>query len=156
MREEKFNSGRLTVSGLILLILNNGPIMGKTKLQKEVFLAWNEVFGEKYAIDPIFHPDQFGPYSQLVLDSQALLKTKHDIRVIPRGEGHQTYVISSKGKSTLSDELMYTKIPSDLQTQLSTKKADWDEWTTKGIMRYIYREYPYYAIKARIKELKWE
>ena len=156
MKRENFNGGRLTVPGLVLLILNIGPIRGKTKLQKEVFLAWNEVFGKRYAMDPVFHPDQFGPYSQLVLDSQTLLKSKKDIRVVPRGEGHQTYVISSKGKSTLMEELKHTKIPSGLLVQLSTKKADWDEWTAKGIMMYIYRNYPYYAIKARIKELKWE
>ncbi len=156
MREQHFNSGRLTVPGLVLLILDVGPIRGRTKLQKEVFLAWNEVFGEKYAIDPIFHPDQFGPYSQLVLDSQAMLKSKQDIRVVPRGEGHQTYVISNKGRATLTEELKHADIPEVLLGQLSDKKADWDEWTAKGIMRYIYRNYPYYAIKARIKELKWE
>ena len=156
MKSANFNSGRLTVPGLVLMILNVGPINGRTKLQKEVFLAWNEVFGKKFAIDPIFHPDQFGPYSQLVVDSQAILKSKQEIRVIPRGEGHQTFVISQMGKAALMYELAHSDIPSNLVTRLEEKKTDWDEWTAKGIMRYIYRNYPYYGIKARIKELKWE
>lgn len=156
MKSEKFNSGRLTVTGLVLLILNVGPIKGRTKLQKEVFLAWNEVFGKRFAMDPIFHPDQFGPYSQLVVDSQAILKSKQAIRVVPMGEGHQTFVISRIGKDTLMEELAHSSIPDDLMIKLKEKKTDWDEWTTKGIMRYIYRNYPYYGIKARIKELKWE
>lgn len=156
MKSENFNSGRLTVPGLVLLILDVGPIRGRTKLQKEVFLAWNEVLGKEFAIDPIFHPDQFGPYSQLVVDSQAILKSKHEIRVIPKGEGHQTFVISQKGKVALKEELAHSNIPSNLIRTLKEKKTDWDEWTAKGIMRYIYRNYPYYGIKARIKELKWE
>jgi uncharacterized protein YwgA len=156
MKQENFNSRRLTVPGLILLILYIGPIRGRTKLQKEVFLAWHEVFGEYFAIDPIFHPDQFGPYSQLVVDTQAFLKSKNEIRVISRGEGHQTFVISEKGKSTLKKELVHSDMPEKLIRTLKEKKTDWDEWTAKGIMRYIYRNYPYYGIKARIKELKWE
>ena len=156
MKSENFNSGRLTVPGLVLLILDVGPINGRTKLQKEVFLAWNEVFGREFAIDPIFHPDQFGPYSQLVVDSQAFLKSKQEIRVIPKGEGHQTFIISPKGRSTLKEELAHSDIPQELFRTLKDKKTDWDEWTAKGIMRYIYRNYPDYGIKARIKELKWE
>ena len=141
---------------MILLLLDLGPIRGRTKLQKEVFLAWNEVLGKRYALDPIFHPDQFGPYSQLVVDSQVFLRSKNEIRVVPLGEGHQTYVISEKGKLALNNAIKYTDIPVDLLVKLSAKKVDWDEWTAKGIMRYIYRNYPEYAIKARIKELKWE
>lgn len=156
MKEKKFNGGRLTVPGMILLLLDFGAIRGRTKLQKEVFLAWNEVFGERYALDPIFHPDQFGPYSQLVVDSQVFLRSKNEIRVVPMGEGHQTYVISKKGKLALEDAIKDTNIPEYLLARLSAKKIDWDEWTAKGIIRYIYRNYPEYAIKARIKELKWE
>lgn len=109
-----------------------------------------------YAVDPIFHPDQFGPYSQLVVDSQTLLRSRQEIRVAPRGEGHQTFVISQKGRNSLKEELLNANIPQELFGLLAEKKADWDEWTAKGIMRYIYRNYPYFSIKARIKELKWE
>lgn len=156
MRKENFNSRRLTVPGLVLLILDIGPIRGRTKLQKEVFLAWHEVFGDDFAIDPIFHPDQFGPYSQILVDTKDFLKSKKEIRVISRGEGHQTFVISEKGKSTLKCELDRSNMPERLIKTLKEKKADWDEWTAKGIMRYIYRNYPYYGINARIRELKWE
>lgn len=156
MMRENFNSGRLSVPGLVLLILDIGPIKGKTKLQKEVFLTWHEILGKEFAIDPIFHPDQFGPYSQLVVDSQSLLKSEKQIRVIPKGEGHQTFVISQKGRASLKEELASANISNDHIRTLKEKKTDWDEWTAKGIMRYIYRNYPYYAIKARIKELKWE
>lgn len=156
MKNENFNSGRLSVPGLVLLILDVGPIKGRTKLQKEVFLAWNEIFSKEIVMNPMFHPNQFGPYSQLVVDSQVILKSKDEIRVIPQGEGHQSFVISQKGKATLKEELAHSNIPSNLIEKLKERKTDWDEWTAKGIMRYIYRNYPYYGIKARIKELKWE
>ena len=156
MRSEIIGDGRLTVPGILLLILDVGPIKGRTKLQKEVFLAWNEVLGKNFAIDPLFHPNQFGPYSQLVVDSQVMLKSKYELGVVPKGEGHQTFVISQKGKASLKEELAQCNIPDNLLRTLKEKKADWDEWTAKGIMRYIYRNYPYYAINARLKELKWE
>ncbi len=156
IKRENFSSRRLTVSSLVLLILDIGPVRGRTKLQKEVFLAWKEVFGTEYAIDPIFHPDQFGPYSQLVVDSQSMLRENQDIKVIPVGEGHQTFVISRKGKESLREEMETLNIPNNLIRTLRERKIDWDEWTAKGIMRYIYRNYPYFAVNARIKELKWE
>lgn len=156
MKHEKLNNERLTIPGLILLILDTGPIRGRTKLQKEVFLAWNEILGERYATDPIFHPDYFGPYSQLIVDSQAFLRSNNDIKVLPHGEGHQTFVISDKGRITLKEELEQTRIPSSLLSKLSYKKADWDEWTSSGIIMYIYRNYPYYATKSKVRELKWE
>ncbi|MHB1440743.1 MAG: hypothetical protein ACYCSO_06945 [Cuniculiplasma sp.] len=156
IRIESNKERKLSVPGLILLILNIGPIKGKTKLQKEVFLAWSEIFGGGLATDPIFHPDQFGPFSQIVVDSQTLLASEHKIKVIPKGEGHRSYFISQEGKKALNEELKNSDISDKLLRNLEERKADWDEWTAQGIMRYIYRNYPYYGIKARIKELKWE
>ena len=155
LRREHFSNIKLTVPGLILALLNIGPIRGKTMLQKEVFLAWKEVFGGKYVMDPIFHPYHYGPYSQMVSDSQTILRSRQEIRVLSKGEMHQTYVISQKGKLTLAEEIRHSEIPEDILNMLSTKKMDWDEWTSKGMMRYIYRKYPEYAVMAKIKELKW-
>ena len=156
IKKERYGGNKLTIPDLIMVILSNVPIRGKIKLQKEVFLAWKEVFTENYVTDPLFHPDQFGPYSQLVSDSQEILKMESYIKVISQGEGHQTFVISQKGKLNLQENHIINKIPIELFRNLTLKKIDWDEWTSKGIMTYIYRNYPYYAIRAKIKELTWE
>ena len=144
--EEGFRGVRLSVPGIVLLVLNNGPIC-RTKIQMEVFLAWNEFLGNRYATDPGFIPSQTGPYSQAIAKSLIILKSNSNIRVLARGEGHQTFVISDKGKITLAKELEQINIPNNLLSQLSDKKIDWDEWTTSGITEFVRRNYPYYIMQ---------
>ena len=38
---------------------------------------------------------------------------------------------------------------------LKKKKSDWDELTTKGIMKLVYRKYPEYTTQSEVPYLKW-
>ena len=153
---KKDDSGKLDVPALILLLLKEGRIAGKTKLQKEVFLAWNEVLGKEFAEDPEFRPHHFGPFSELVQNVHLNLKYEGKVKVASKGEGHMTSYITKNGIGQLEQALSNVHIPEEKMELLRRKKADWDEWTTKGIMRYIYRNYKEYEKKAKIRELIWE
>jgi uncharacterized protein YwgA len=152
--KKKNTEGKLKIDELILLILNEGKVSGKTKLQKEVFLAWKEIIKD-HLVDPLFHPDYYGPYSDLIEDAIEQLKLEGYIKTAAIGEGHATYFITEKGKKKVREILENKKFISKFMQILKEKKIDWDEWSSKGILIYVYRKYPEYTTKTRVPELKW-
>ena len=154
--QQKNKERLLDVQDLILLVLREGKIAGKTKLQKEVYLTWKEVLNEKYSVDPAFHPYQFGPFSELVDSMHRTLKLSGKVRIVSKGEGHMTTSILSNGRKQIEIKLAEIELPEGTLDLLKRKKADWDEWTTKGIERYIYRNYPIFRKYTRARELLWE
>jgi uncharacterized protein YwgA len=145
---------KLKIDEVILLLLNEGKIRGKSILQMEVFLAWKEIFKEEYLNNPMFQPNFYGPYSQLLEDLTYKLIMGGYVKKNPRGEGHTTYIITEKGKSLVKKILEEKKITDKLVNKLKEKKADWDELTSQGLLRYIYRNYPEYITKEG--DLKYE
>ncbi|BAB59873.1 TVG0737684 [Thermoplasma volcanium GSS1] len=147
------NSKELNVEDIILLLLNYGKISGKTMMQKQVFLTVKEVFTN---ISALYHPDKYGPYSQLVSDIVVKLINDGKIIKFNRGEGHATYAITESGKEYINKVIKSKNINNEDLEKLRKNKYDWDEWDTKGILRYVYRNYPEYATKTKVPELKWE
>ena len=138
-------------SDLLLFLLYISPVKGTTKLQKQIFIAWKTIFKKKTA-DPGFFPYKYGAYSKTIDDSIEVLKKLGLIRVKPgKGEGVQ-YFITPKGKRSVTKKLKRMKLNVD---ELKKKKSDWDEWTTRGIMKFVYRNYPEYTTKTKVPSLKW-
>ncbi|MGC8622310.1 MAG: hypothetical protein ACP5U0_10385, partial [Caldisphaera sp.] len=71
------------------------------------------------------------------------------------GEGHNTYYITKKGRNLVAEILKKKKFVREFIPIIKEKKADWDEWSSKGILIYIYRKYPEYTTKTRVPELRW-
>lgn len=138
---------KLSGSDIILALLFISPILGKTKLQKEVFLAWKEILIKKTE-DPVFFPHKYGAYSKVVDDS--LNRLERDKMIEKKGKSK--YMISQKGTKYIVDRL--NKFDVELE-KLKMKKIDWDEWTDDGILAYVYRKYPEYAINTRLRSKKW-
>jgi len=116
-------------------------------------LAYKEVLKD-YSEDLLYHPDKYGPFSSLVGDSLKYLRNQGLIKVINRGEGHQTYLLTEEGKKEAEE--ISRKLPDEIKNALKNQKISWDEWDTKGILRYVCRKYPDYAINIEEPELKWE
>jgi len=152
-KRRKSSRGKLNASDIILLLLANGKTVGRTMMQNHVFLAYKEVLNE-YSEDLLYHPDKFGPFSPFVDDSLKYLKSQGLIKVINRGEGHQTYLLTEEGKRKAEE--ISRKLPDEIKNALKNQKISWDEWNTNGILRYVYRKYPEYATKTKVPELKWE
>ena len=138
-------------SDIVLMLLSISPVKGTTKLQKQVFLAWKTLFKKKTA-DPGFFPYKFGAYSKTIDDSIEVLKNSGLIIVkLRKGEGVQ-YFITPSGKRTVTRKLKRMDI---VLEELKKKKTDWDEWTTRGIMKFVYRNYPEYTTKTKVPSFKW-
>ena len=136
---------------LLLMLLSLSPVKGTTMLQKQTFLAWETLF-KKQTTDLGFFPYKFGAYSKTIDDSITVLKNSGLITVKPaKGEGVR-YSITLSGKRTINRKLKKLEISID---ELKNKKVDWDEWTTRGIMKFVYRNYPEYTTKTKVPSLKW-
>jgi uncharacterized protein YwgA len=152
MAKYEKTKNKLMVDDLILLLLYVGKIRGTTRLQKQVFLTWKQVF-PKITTDPMFFPWKYGAYSRVVEDSMKILEMDLDI-IVKKGRGEGTiYQISKKGTRKIQKKIKQINI--DLGV-LRKKKTDWDDWGPKGTLRYVYRNYPEYATQTRVPSLKWE
>lgn len=162
-KKEKYKIEKsLFVTDVVLLLLSVSQIKGNTKLQKEVFIAWKEFLQNKIG-DLGYFPYKYGAYSKLVDDSTKILLINDKINMKKRrGEG-TIYSITKKGRISLKRNLTkrnisYLKLlrtKNKHKEELADKKIDWDDWTPKGILRYVYRNFPEYTTKTKVPSLKW-
>jgi len=150
---ERSSQVGLNASNIILLILLNGKTSGRTMMQEQVFLAYKEILKD-YSADPLYYPSKSGPLSKLVEDSLRYMKNEGLIKVINRGEGHRTYFLTEDGKRKAEE--ISKELPDGILSILNKQKISWDEWDVKGILRYVCRKYPDYAINIEDSRLKWE
>jgi len=138
-------------SDLVLMLLSISSVKGTTKLQKQTFLVWKTLFNKKTA-DPGFFPYKFGAYSKAIDDSIEVLQNAGLLKIKPgKGEG-VLYSITPTGKRTINRKLKDMEINLE---KLREKKTDWDEWDTRGTMKFVYRNYPEYTTKTMVPSLKW-
>lgn len=138
-------------SDLVLMLLSISPIYGTTRLQKEVFLTWKTLF-EKETADLGFFPYKFGAYSKTIDDSLDVLQSSGLIEIRSKNEDSTTYSITSAGKRTITRKLKDMDINLE---KLKDKKIDWDELKIRGLMKFVYRNYPEYTTKTKVPSLKW-
>jgi len=141
--------GMVSVPDLVLVTLYHGPVHGMVRFQSEVFLVWNEILERELASDPVFRPSRVGPYSELVKNAVTSAIGTQFVRVVPRGDGHQTFYLTGKGQRHIDYEPTMVNFTDAHKTKLQEKKVDWDEWTARGIKRYIFRNYPRYVSKVK-------
>ena len=127
----------LQTGDLVLMLLNISPIKGNTMMQKQVFLTWKEMFERISAIQP-YYPYKYGAFNNILKDILAILEEKKYISIKHYGKVPVFY-ITNKGKNRISEKIKVMEL--NLH-QLSKKKTDWEEWSAKGIVRYVYRKYP--------------
>ena len=141
--------GFLAGGDLILLLLSVSPIRGRTKLQKQVFLTWKNIFNRE-VIDPGFFPHESGAYSRTVEDSTHMLQGLGLIKIKPGRDEGMRYSITPKGKRSISEKIRTSDISLE---RIKGKKSDWDELTTRGIIRLVCRNFPEYMVDTGVPDL---
>jgi uncharacterized protein YwgA len=138
-------------SDLILMLLSISSIKGKTRVQKQVFLTWKELFYDA-TLDPAFFPWRYGAFSKVVEDLVKILEGQKYITIKRmRGEG-SIFIITHSGRKKISEKMKELHLD---YRHLPEKKIDWDEWSHKGILRYVYGKYPEYTTITEVPHLKW-
>ncbi len=136
---------------VVLMLLSVSEIKNDTFLQKEVFLTWKEVFPER-TVDLAYFPHYYGPYSEILAEIIDYLYSKKLIKKIPINEKNFKYVISQKGRDEIEKRI--TKLNISVE-KLRDSKYRWEEWKRYGLLRYVYRKYPYYTSETKRPSLKW-
>lgn len=150
-----------TLSDVILFLLyaNRKPIRGKTKQQKEVFLALELVLN-KLQIQPIhFKEHNFGPYSEEVDNTIDQLVFSNNLLVTGKKISKDfTIEISHNGMKRIKDK--FDGLPDDIKKDLALKREQWDTHTHSGILNVVYTHFQKYrersVLKKRYEKLDWD
>jgi uncharacterized protein YwgA len=133
---------------LYLLYANNrSPIAGKTMLIKQVFIIAMEI---EPKIGPVleFYPYQIGPYST-VLAKMLNFWIREGIVDASMESRDWIFSLTQKGTQRVTEFL--DMIDEKTRQEIEQIKGTTVEWGTKGILSYVYKHYPEYAITSRIR-----
>lgn len=145
---------------LLMLYLDGGrEIIGRTRLQKLLFLAEHEIpelkdyFSEKYSWEP-YH---YGPFSDNLLEDLIWLESWGFIEIVGTSlddeESFSTvYKISEKGKRIIEEKVLQN-LPEGLLRKLENLKKRYNYLDLHELIREVYEKYPEYTIRSKIREL---
>jgi len=144
----------MNVQKYILELLNSNEessIKGKLFLQKEIFLIIKEVLdsetAEKLDSELSFEAYNYGPYS---FNLENILKSmeKNNLIDVNTDNNDILYTITNKGKNHLNEE----NIGSNIKNKIFKLKMGSERLGYKGLIRYVYFNYPEYTTKSLIKD----
>lgn len=142
-------SSKLSSEDFILLLLDsNGreKIKGKLCFQKEMFLVVKEICPD-LDIDLNFEPYHYGPFSRNLANLLDDLEDNSLIRV-ERYVDTCSYSITSKGVEKVSK----LDVSNDIRKKISNLKNASNNLGYKGLLRYVYFNFPEYAENSKIKD----
>ncbi len=131
---------------LLLNVDNKKSIEGNLFLQKEMFLIVKEVW-KGLETELNFVPYNYGPYSQRLVNLLRELNFNNLI-FIDKSEETNKYSITKKGE----EELNKINFPKDIVKKVTNLKVGSNKLGYKGLLRYVYFNYPDYTTKSKIKD----
>lgn len=152
LNKSNIEDSDLNPKEVILLLLGVDPDIPikETLFMKEAFLL------EKEAAKDIglnigsmnFYPHHFGPFSRDLEDN--IENLKDDLISVDYSDNKKIIKLTEKGKkaaNSLISELSAEKI-----NKLKYNRVGWDQYGNRGILLRVYRDYPVYASKSKIKD----
>jgi uncharacterized protein YwgA len=128
----------------------NEPIRGRTRLQKLLFLLYEE--GKLKGIVKDRHqyiPHKAGPFSTDVLDSIEFLRQLglvKDFGYLDQTDEVQDFLLSPKGVEVARK--MRSIIDDRIWKTIEAIKSEYNSMDLNELLRYIYARYPEYAIHS--------
>ncbi|MEW6011125.1 MAG: hypothetical protein CIT03_07455 [Methanobacterium sp.] len=137
---------------LILLLLGADPEIPikETLFMKEAFLLEKETAAEiGLNVESLnFFPHHYGPYSKDLDDN--IKELEGNLLDIHFENNKKLIKLTEKGKKVANK--LIENIPSDKINNLRYKRIGWDQYGNRGILLRVYRDYPVYASKSKIKD----
>ena len=135
---------------LLLGVNNYAPIRGKLLLQKEMFLIVHELdkSGElKEVLN--FESYKYGPYSTIL---EGILDNLKERKIVDSSteDNVEVYKLTKKGKNKFKK--IAEKIDDDLLERIKKLKIGSERLGYKGLLRYVYFNYPNFVDKSEIRE----
>ncbi len=145
---------------LVLYLDNQSPIEGRTKFQKIMFIIEQEVkgidkyFSQKHSWDA-YH---FGPFSDSLLEDLELLNLWGLIRIKEKyfeeediSSEYVVYEITEKGKRIVKGKIL-PKLPTKVIKKITEIKQKYIKMPVMEIISDVYKRYPVFAEKSKIKD----
>jgi uncharacterized protein YwgA len=143
---------KLTAKELVLLVLElaGGRIITDTRMQKLAFLVNQEVF--KWVK---FEANDYGPYSKELMKAVYKLENEGKLIYVWDNDGLSKYYLTEKGKKNAEKLLERLKAKAEdedkLKRAMEIIQRHKDDPIPK-LIAYIYKYYPEYAEKSKIKD----
>lgn len=141
---------------LLLAADKAAPIVGKTRLEKLVFLIQERVIqGLRLVVsEEVYHfrPLHFGPFSEEVYDDLRALRTLGLVRVEGDDEVTQQFLITDKGQTAVQRMLDGGHIPRVLFEAIEKVKTKFNHLDLDELLSKVYNEYPEYAEQSLIRD----
>ena len=105
-----------------------------------------------------FVPYQFGPYSFHVETTLENLAMSGLIsRSGKKGTTMESFKVTPRGSRAIRNK--YLSLSSELRRKISESRKGYEEFSTDGILNYVYTNYPQYSVQSRIanryKSMTW-
>lgn len=145
----------LTVDEIILAWLygKKEPVMGAISFMKQLFLFYKEKLPEfkVLALDPHFISYHYGPYSFDIVHEWKKLR-EDDLIAIEgkKSSNKETFILTDEGKKVAKE--IFDQLPSELKYFIPNYSRGLHELGNDGILLNVYRKYPQYTDKSKIKE----
>jgi uncharacterized protein len=161
---------KLSNDFILLLVLyadNQSMIIGKTRLQKMIFLYEKECHKsinqqrEANLFDFDFFPHHYGPFSKELYKHLKNLKTFGMITIenesYPEDENfiekESQYCITQDGIATIHEEIFQAQRINQIEMEiLETFKKEYNAMNLNELIRLVYEKYPEYTNNSKIKE----
>jgi uncharacterized protein YwgA len=141
-----------------LLLLNfskSGEIVGRTRLEKLVFLMQKKIIEQMRLSITLnsyqFRPYNFGPFDENVLDDLESLKLLTLIEGHGESAATETYRITEKGKAVINKLITNNKIPEIFVEEVKKLTQEYGEIPLDKLLRKIYTNYLEYTTNSVIR-----
>lgn len=152
---KKFEICPLTSEDIVLILLGccKKPISGAILFMKEAFLLFEEKLKNSNlpVFSPNFVPYYYGPYSFDIdeawsnLEQLGLIKTEGR-----RSTSKEIFSLTEEGRKEA--EKILESLPEELRNELPFWRQGLDQFGNDGILLDVYKKYPQYIDKSRIKD----
>jgi len=147
---------RATYLALLLDAQKEAPVIGRTRLDKLLFLVQMRAVVElRIGIatdDYHFRSWWFGPFTEEIIDDLVALQTVGMVEVIGEDEETQEFRISEKGHLALENIRRMNLIPMPLLEQIEKIKSRYNRMNLEDLMRSVYNDYPQFTERSRIRD----
>jgi len=151
------NESKLNRMDLLLMLFkntymkNNNMIIGKTRLQKLIFLVQDQLMRNGYRSKYAFRPYFYGPFNRQLYTDLEWLKMNDLINIDYEFNNNgyiSKYTITDKGLREINDKIENTNYV-ELEKILRDTVIKYEDYPLSKLVDYVHKEYDEYILKER-------
>jgi uncharacterized protein YwgA len=131
--------------------LENEPIRGRTRLQKELFLIQKRLMKGSLSVSFPFRPFKYGPFCKEVYDDVQYLKREgllaEEKCYVPGKGVYVDFKLTEKGQSEAT-RLASTEEGEKLLKVAATVKKEFNQMGVADLVVFTHKEYPGYVLEG--------